>query len=165
MRGVAAGWRGELLPDAPYEAWTQEPRRRVHARLPSCCAAEDWERVLAELDPTDEAACRELMRAAIEAGQRHVAIRSYERLRVALVRELGLQPRPRRGLSTSVHRGRAPRRARVRRARGGAGRGGGASPGAVASGAAALLVRGPTGFGKSALCREVSAARASAAGA
>ena len=45
-----------------------------------------------EVEPTDEAACRELMRAAINADQRHVAIRWYERLRIALVREFGAQP-------------------------------------------------------------------------
>jgi DNA-binding SARP family transcriptional activator len=89
---AAAGCPGELLPDAPYEDWTHEPRRQVHARLTQLLRrGADWERLM-QVEPTDEAACRELMRAAIDAGERHVAIRWYERLRIALVRELGAQP-------------------------------------------------------------------------
>ena len=89
---VAAGYGGELLPDSPYEAWAQETRRRVHGQLCELlrCSGQ-WERLLG-VDPTDEVACREVMRAAIDAGRRHVAIRAYEQLRIAMVRELGMQP-------------------------------------------------------------------------
>jgi DNA-binding SARP family transcriptional activator/tetratricopeptide (TPR) repeat protein len=153
---AAAGCPGELLPDAPYEAWTQEPRRRIHARLTELLRrGGGWER-LVEVEPTDEAACRELMRAAIEAGKRHVAIRWYERLRIAMVRELGAQPdaetralydRCTAGvrLGERVFVGRevelADAAGQLRSVAGG--------------GVSALLVRGPTGIGKSAFCREV----------
>ena len=50
----AADCAGELLPDALYEAWTQEPRRQVHARLMELLrGSADWERLL-EVEPTDE---------------------------------------------------------------------------------------------------------------
>jgi len=89
---VAAACPGGLLPGAPYEAWTQEARRRVQARLAELLRRGGaWERLM-EVEPTDEAACRELMRAAIGAGQRHVAIRAFECLRIAMARELGAQP-------------------------------------------------------------------------
>lgn len=89
---VAARCPGELLPDAPYESWTQEPRWQVHAhRTELLRRAGDWQRLM-EVEPTDEAACRELMRTAIDAGRRHVAIRWFERLRIAMLRELGAQP-------------------------------------------------------------------------
>lgn len=89
---VAAGFGGELLPGSPYEAWAQEPRRRVHARLCELLRASgDWERLF-EVEPTDEAACRQLMREAVDAGRRHAAIGLYERLRIAMIRELGLRP-------------------------------------------------------------------------
>ena len=153
---VAAGCAGELLPDAPYEAWTQEPRRRVRARLTGLLRRSgDWERLMG-VEPTDEAACRELMRAAINADQRHVAIRWYERLRIALVREFGAHPgaetralydRCTAGvrLGERVFVGRETELAdaigQLRSVAGGE--------------TAALVVRGPTGIGKSALCREV----------
>jgi DNA-binding SARP family transcriptional activator len=51
---AAALFRGELLPDAPYEAWAQDPRRRVHAlHCELLRRSGDWERLL-ELEPTDE---------------------------------------------------------------------------------------------------------------
>ena len=89
---VAAMCTGELLPGSPYESWTQDARRAVHARRVELLRqAGDLERLL-EAEPTDEVACRALMRLAIEGGQRHVAIGWYERLRLALARELGVQP-------------------------------------------------------------------------
>src|SRR5687768_4478673 len=52
---AAAGCAGELLPDARYEAWTQEPRRLVQARLAELLRrSPDWERLM-EIEPTDEA--------------------------------------------------------------------------------------------------------------
>ena len=153
---VAAGCPGELLSDAPYEAWTQEPRRRVHARLTELLRrSADWERLM-EVEPTDEAACRELMRAAINADQRHVAIRWYERLRIALVREFGAQP----GAETRALYDRCTAGVRLGE-RVFVGREAelavalGQLRSVAGGGTAALLVRGPTGIGKSALCLEV----------
>lgn len=153
---VAAGCHGELLPDAPYEAWTQQPRRQIHARLTELlrCSA-GWERLI-ELEPTDEAACRALMRAAIDAGQRHVAIRWYERLRIALVRELGAQP----GAETRALYDRCTAGVRLGELAF-VGRdveladAAGQLAAVAGGGTAALLVRGQTGIGKSAFCREV----------
>ncbi len=154
---VAAGYAGELLPDSPYEAWAQEPRRQVHARLCELLRRSGhWERLL-EVEPTDEAACRELMRKAVDAGQRHVAIRLYERLRIALARELGVQPdvktRALYDQSTAGVRGGdavfVGREVELAEAAG--------MRRAVAEGrTSALVVRGPSGIGKSAFCREVA---------
>jgi hypothetical protein len=153
---VAARCAGELLPGAPYEAWTQQPRRQVHARLTELLRRNaDWER-LVEFEPADEATSQELMRAAIEAGRRHVAIRWYERLRIAMLRELGAQPgAATRALYDRCTAGvRLGERAFVGRERDLAA--GAEQLAAAAQGAtAALLVRGPTGIGKSAFCREV----------
>ena len=147
---------GELLPDSAYEAWTQEPRRQVHARLCELLRrSEQWERAL-EVEPTDAQACRELMRAAIDTGRRHVAIRLYERLRIALVRELGVQPDAEtRALYDRCTAGvRAGERVFVGREIELAQAAGLLR--AVAEGrTSALLVRGPSGIGKSAYCREV----------
>jgi len=153
---AADGCPGELLPDAPYEAWTQQPRRQVHARLTELLRrSAGWERLM-EVEPTDEAACRELMRAAIDTGRRHVAIRWYERLRIAMVRELGAQPGAEaRALYDQCTAGvRLGERAFVGREVELADAAG--QLGVLAGGGtSALLVRGPTGIGKSAFCREV----------
>ncbi len=149
---------GELLPSAPYEPWTQEPRRRVRERLGALLrAAGDLERLVA-FEPADEAAARELMARALAEGRRHAALRTYERLRVALARELGAAPSPetralydrctdgvRLGERLFVGRVEELAAARdvLRAATGGA--------------AAALVVRGDSGIGKSAFCRELAA--------
>jgi len=153
---AAEGCPGELLPDAPYEEWTHAPRRQVHARLTQLLRrSAGWERLL-EVEPTDEAACRELMRAAIDAGERHAAIRWYERLRIAMVRELGAQPGAQtRALYDQCTAGvRLGERAFVGRDVELA-QAAGQLKSVAAGGTAALLVRGPTGIGKSAFCREV----------
>ena len=153
---VAATCSGELLPDALYASWTQDIRRRVHARLAELLRrGGDLERLL-EVEPTDEAACRELMRAAIDAGQRHAAIRWYERLRIALIRELGARPdaetRALYDRCTSGLRLGEPvfvgRELELAAVMGELGR-------VAGGGTAAVVVRGTIGIGKSALCREV----------
>jgi DNA-binding SARP family transcriptional activator len=155
---VATGYGGELLPDCPYETWVQEPRRQVHAGLCELlrCGGQ-WERLL-EVDPTDEAASRELMREAIEAGRRHVAIRASERLRIAMVRELGAGP----GVETRVLYDRCAAGIRLGEAVF-VGRevelaeAAGVLRSAAEGRTSALLVRGPSGIGKSAFCHQVSA--------
>ncbi|MGZ8633561.1 MAG: ATP-binding protein [Solirubrobacteraceae bacterium] len=153
---VAGSYAGDLLPASPYEPWTQEPRRRARARLTELLRRSgQWERLL-NVEPTDEVACQQLMMAAIDAGQRHVALRWYERLRIALVRDLGAQPGAQtRALYDRCTAGvRLGERAFVGRQ---------LELAKIATvlrrvadgGAAALLVRGTAGIGKSALCREV----------
>ncbi|MDT3678967.1 MAG: AAA family ATPase [Burkholderiaceae bacterium] len=83
---------GELLPGAPYEIWTDTARTRLRSRyLELLRASAQWER-LAEVEPTDEPAHRELMRRALADGNRPAAIRWYSRLRTALQQALGLSP-------------------------------------------------------------------------
>ena len=149
-------YTGPLLPDSLYEDWTQVPRERLRARQVELLRdGEQWER-LVELDPTDEPAVQALMRRALDAGRRTEAIRWYGRLRSALRRDLGLLPDVTTtslyddcvaglGSPESVYVGRQLE---------------------LASGTAfvrlgpgqrdVLVVRGPAGIGKSALCRELA---------
>jgi DNA-binding SARP family transcriptional activator/predicted negative regulator of RcsB-dependent stress response len=91
-RAAADQYRGELLADDRYESWVVEPRGRLRRRyLDVLRAGALWER-LAEEDPTDEQAARELMRAHLKAGERREAIRRFERLREALRDQLGVGP-------------------------------------------------------------------------
>ncbi|HJW10265.1 MAG TPA: BTAD domain-containing putative transcriptional regulator, partial [Albitalea sp.] len=85
---AAAMYCGDLLPAARYEAWAEPARERLHSlQVALLRAAGDWEG-LAERDPTDERAHRELMGRELAAGNRAAAIRWYARLRTALQREL-----------------------------------------------------------------------------
>jgi DNA-binding SARP family transcriptional activator/tetratricopeptide (TPR) repeat protein len=149
---------GELLPDSPYEAWAQEPRRRVQALLSELLRRSgQWERLF-ELEPTDVVACRELMLAALDGGRRHQAIRVYEHHRIAMARELGMQPDAEtRALYGRCTAGVRPgedvfvgREAELAEASG--------LLQSVSHGrTSALLVRGSSGIGKSAFCREIGA--------
>lgn len=154
--GRADLYTGPLLPGSLYEDWTQEPRDRLHARqLELLREAGEWER-LVELEPTEAAAVQVLMRRALDGGRRTEAIRWYGRLRSALRRDLGLLPDEETtrlydecvaGLSTAdaVFVGRqlelATGTAVLR-----------PGPGSQD----VLVVRGPAGIGKSALCRELA---------
>jgi DNA-binding SARP family transcriptional activator len=153
---VVSDYHGGLLPAIPYEDWTQPPRERLR----STCAellrrSEDWER-LVELEPTDELAYCELMRRERAAGRRPAAIRWFGRLRNALRRELGIAPSAEAqaiydecvaglGVSDPPFVGRqlelATAAAALR-----------SDPSALGM----LVVRGPAGIGKSALCRELT---------
>ena len=89
---VAVSYGGELLPGARYEDWSERARREVADRhLDLLRLAGLWERVIKH-DPTDEAAARSAMRAALEEGHRHRAIAVYGRLRQALREQLGVGP-------------------------------------------------------------------------
>jgi DNA-binding SARP family transcriptional activator len=91
-RTAADLYGGVLLPDDRYEPWSIQPRGHLHRRyLDVLRAAGLWTR-LAEEDPTDEQAARELMRAHFDAGERREAIRCFERLRGALRDDLGVGP-------------------------------------------------------------------------
>jgi DNA-binding SARP family transcriptional activator/pimeloyl-ACP methyl ester carboxylesterase len=88
---AAALYGGELLPDERYEDWAEEPRRHLRALyLQLLRRAGLWEQVVAE-EPTDEAACRILMRMYAEAGNRSAALQQFHQLRTALG-ALGLEP-------------------------------------------------------------------------
>jgi DNA-binding SARP family transcriptional activator/tetratricopeptide (TPR) repeat protein len=157
---AAALYTGDLLPDSLYEEWTTEPRERLRALYRGLLRrAGRWEELVA-IDPADEAATREVMRAAQRTGQRHAAIRAYGRLRSALASELGIRPdaeteqlylrcvagmRPARrtdliGRDVAVAEGLAVLAAGDRGEQ------------------TALVLRGPGGIGKSALCQELVAA-------
>lgn len=85
---------GELLPGALYEDWSSEARRRVRATLLSLLrAGGEWSSVL-EIDPTDELAAQELMRAALAADARSEAVRCFANITDALARDLGVRPSP-----------------------------------------------------------------------
>ncbi|WP_199796810.1 ATP-binding protein [Pseudonocardia dioxanivorans] len=150
---------GELLPEWPYEEWTRAERdrlRTLYLQVLRCGGR--WER-LVELEPADEDAYCELMRAAVDRGDPHAAIRWFGRLRTALRRELGLPPSRRSrelyarcvdGLEPTAVEivGRQDERARMAATLRGAERGE----------LGALVVRGPGGIGKTTLCRELGAA-------
>jgi DNA-binding SARP family transcriptional activator len=149
---------GELLPGAPYEPWTDMARARLRARyLALLRASGQWER-LAEAEPTDEPAHRELMRRELAAGNRPAAIRWYSRLRTALWQTLGVSPdRETNSLYEQCIKGlRLSGPAFVGRqmelAQAAAWLS--ASHGERAAG---LLVRGPAGIGKTAFCRQLAA--------
>ena len=83
---------GDLLPGDRYAAWTEPHRTRLQQRyLQLLRATRRWEEVLA-VDRADEAACRALMRAHLEKGNRHDAIREFQRLREVLRVDLGVAP-------------------------------------------------------------------------
>ncbi|MDN5751599.1 MAG: hypothetical protein L0H64_24390, partial [Pseudonocardia sp.] len=90
----AVGHPGELLPDLLYEEWTRAWRDRVRALHLALLRLGGWWERLVDIDPSDEQAHRELMRAALAGGNRHAAIRWYGRLRTNLEHELGLPPSP-----------------------------------------------------------------------
>jgi DNA-binding SARP family transcriptional activator/tetratricopeptide (TPR) repeat protein len=158
-RGAAmalAAERPDLLPDLPYAEWTQEPRERLRALFVALLRlAEQWER-LASVEPADEQAHLELMRAALDVGAPHTAIRWYGRLRANLERLLALPPSTEaRAVYQECVAGLPPTPALIGRqlemARLAA-----TLTSAAADGPTALLVRGVPGIGKSTLCRELA---------
>jgi DNA-binding SARP family transcriptional activator len=154
---AASAYTGDLLPEARYEEWTQAPRQRLRSRYVELLRrAGEWER-LVEVEPTDEPAYRELMRRALAAGSRAAAIRWYGRLRTALRQELRILPSAETdamydecvadlAISEPVIVGRQLELARANALLRPEPDG---DPGV-------LVVRGPAGIGKSALCREVA---------
>jgi DNA-binding SARP family transcriptional activator/tetratricopeptide (TPR) repeat protein len=85
---------GDLLPDAPYEPWTEAPRRRLRDKyLRLLRHAGLFERLVQE-EPTDEPAHLALMRAELTAGRRSAALRWYVHLRDHLQQSLSLKPGP-----------------------------------------------------------------------
>ncbi len=87
-------YTGELLPDRRYDEWTvahREQLRQQHLEL--LRTAGRWRDVVAA-EPTDEAAHRALMSEYRAGGNRHAAVRQFQRLRAVLAAELGVRPAP-----------------------------------------------------------------------
>lgn len=94
LEPAAQGLAAELLPEDRYAEWAQPHRERLRRRrLELLRAAGSWNQVL-ELDRTDEEACRAVMRAQLQAGNRTAAIRQFQRLRQILRVDLGVAPEP-----------------------------------------------------------------------
>ena len=154
---AADAYTGDLLPGSPYEPWAEAARSRLRSRfLELLRASAQWER-LAQADPTDEPAHRELMRRELAAGNRPAAIRCYFRLRRALQRALGVPPdRETEALYSECVAGLQSsgpafvgRHSELVQATAWLA----APPGERAGG---LVVRGPGGIGKSAFCRQLA---------
>jgi DNA-binding SARP family transcriptional activator len=154
---LAASYPADLLPDLPYAEWTREPRDRLRSLLAALLRlGEQWERLIL-VEPADEQAHRELMRAALDVGAPHTAIRWYGRLRTSLERQLGLAPSPQtRALYEECVAGLPPTPAMVGRQEELA-----CLTAALGTAAehrsSALIIRGAPGMGKSTLCGELAA--------
>ncbi len=91
-RSAIDTYGGELLPEDRYEEWAEERRAQLRLRYLDLLRLDDrWETVV-ELDPSDEVAHLALMRRHTTNGDRHAALRQFERLDRALRRELGVAP-------------------------------------------------------------------------
>lgn len=110
-------WRGEFLPDFPYEPWAEDTRRdldrervslleRLAAALAEMgrpAAAIERYRQLIETDPEREGWHRALMGAYAQAGERPLALRQFHACRATLRARLGIEPSPEtRALYTSL---------------------------------------------------------------
>jgi DNA-binding SARP family transcriptional activator len=106
-RGAIARYRGDVLPDDPYEDWAQIPRdqaRRIMLDLLDLCAdaaaargdLDETRRVIEltiDLAPYDDARYLRAATALLEQGRRGAALTVVRRARAALA-ELGLKPPP-----------------------------------------------------------------------
>jgi DNA-binding SARP family transcriptional activator/tetratricopeptide (TPR) repeat protein len=160
-------YTGELCPDDIYDDWAAVRREQLRVRrLELLRIAGRWQE-LADLDPGDERAHLELMRRHAANGDRHAALREFERLDRNLRRELGVAPGAEaRALRDRLLADKSPAAASAR-----ALVGRDAELAAVERAlldastgrARTVLVSGPPGIGKSALLREARS-RAHAAG-
>jgi DNA-binding SARP family transcriptional activator/tetratricopeptide (TPR) repeat protein len=153
---VADSYPGDLLPSASYEDWAEPARERLRASFTELLrASAQWER-LAQVEPGDEPAHREMMAAELAGGNRAAAIRWYAHLRESLQRDLGVLPDAQtEALYQRCVAGLQPARAAyigremlVAQALAWLGMGAADRPGAI-------VLRGPAGIGKTALCREL----------
>jgi DNA-binding SARP family transcriptional activator len=114
---------GSVLEDEPYAEWAEPARADVagllrrarHAMATAALRTAEWAvarrvaEAAATADPFDEVAYRLLMRAHTAAGEPARALLVYERLRDALVAELGADPAPEtRALHLAILRERLP---------------------------------------------------------
>jgi DNA-binding SARP family transcriptional activator len=99
-------YAGELLPENRFDPWAEPRRSQVRgtvvrllldqavareARADTWAAIASLERLVA-IDPLHEEAYERLMRLAAADGQRHVALRWYQRIAEALREELDVEP-------------------------------------------------------------------------
>lgn len=83
---------GELLPEDRYEAWAEQRREQLRLRHLDLLRLDGrWETVV-ELDASDEIAHLALMRRYVDNGDRHAALRQFERMTRVLRQELGVAP-------------------------------------------------------------------------
>ena len=106
MLRAEALWRGDFLPDFPYEPWGEDARRelerarlellerlaRTLAEMGRPGAAIERYRHLVELDGEREGWHRALMRAYAQAGERPLALRQFHACRATLRSRLGIEP-------------------------------------------------------------------------
>jgi DNA-binding SARP family transcriptional activator len=154
-------YAGDLLPQDRYEEWASGRREQLRAwHLDLLRLDGRWEQVV-EVDDTDEVAHVALMRLHRANGDRHAALRQFERLDRALRRELGVAP----GRDASALRdrlladkpvGTRPDDALVGRRRELA-RAESALLDSAAGRSRMLIVDGPPGVGKSALVAAITA--------
>jgi predicted ATPase/DNA-binding SARP family transcriptional activator/DNA-binding CsgD family transcriptional regulator len=99
-------YAGDLLPEDPYEDWTEDRRRQLRqdyldllVEMAELCeergdlgSAIEALREAVSNEPQHEQAHAGLMRLYAKSDQRHKALRQYEQLRQALRREYGTEP-------------------------------------------------------------------------
>ena len=93
-REALALYGGELLPGDRYEEWAEPRREQLQRSHLDLLRLDGRWAAVAELDPGDERAHLALMRQYAANGDRHAALRQFERLDRALRQELGVAPGP-----------------------------------------------------------------------
>jgi DNA-binding SARP family transcriptional activator len=91
-REALALYRGDLLPQDRYDEWSEERREQLRLRRLELIRLDRQWAAVVETDPSDEVADLNLMRRHAADGDRHAAIRQFERLDRHHRRELGVAP-------------------------------------------------------------------------
>src|SRR5947209_1350643 len=91
-RQALAMYGGELLPHDRYEAWAEQRREQLRLRHLDLLRLDGRWETLVELEASDEHAHVALMRRHAANGDRHAALRQFERLDRTVRRELGVAP-------------------------------------------------------------------------
>jgi DNA-binding SARP family transcriptional activator/tetratricopeptide (TPR) repeat protein len=155
---AAARYGGELLPAARYQEWAHERREHLRTRYVRVLRTGGaWEQLL-QVEPADEPAHCALMREALDRKDPHAALRWFGRLRTVLEQDVGVRPgREAQALYAACVEGLRPaaptllgRHVELARAEL-------ALRGAAAGETTVLVVRGPGGIGKTALCTALTA--------
>src|SRR3954470_1941780 len=91
---AADRYRGDLLPDDPYEAWAELPREHLRRRRLEVLHRAGRLRELVAADPLDEQAQLGLATDHLRHGRRQAALRSLDRMAEVFRAELGTEPGP-----------------------------------------------------------------------